>query len=301
MSMQALQEFIGRHMVSTGAMAAICAALDAKATGTPMDPVLDRRIQEFLAALGAPDLLSDIGSEEAAVMRSIVRAMYMLDSKLLFASTRARGWSYPEPELLQSIGDAARTHASTVTRDVVPSCEGLADRFGKPGAAMLDVGVGVAGSAIAMARMWPELRIVGIDPWQPSLRLARENVDRADLASRIELREQSIEHLTDEEAFDYVWFANNFIPEGVARTGLERALKALRPGGWIGIGANNDDAPPPVAALFRLRETQWGGPVWSTADAEDVLRKTGFVDVRVVPPHPGALAIFVVGRRKPAS
>ena len=66
---------------------------------------------------------------------------------------------------------------------------------------------------------------------------------------------------------------------------------------WIGIGANNHDAPPAVAALFRLRETQWGGPAWSVADAEAVLRETGFVDVRTVPPTPGALAIFVVGRR----
>ena len=112
--------------------------------------------------------------------------------------------------------------------------------------------------------------------------------------------EQGVEQLTDKDAFDYVWFANNFIPERFARRGLERALEALRPGGWIGIGANNDDAPPPVAALFRLRETQWGGPVWSPADAEDALRKAGFVDVRAVPPKPGALAIFVVGRRKPA-
>jgi precorrin-6B methylase 2 len=299
MSMQALQEFFGRHMVSTGALAALCAALDAKASGAPVDPPLERCIHEFLATLGAGDLLNDIGQQEATTMRSIIRAMYMLDSKLLFAETRKRGWSYAEPELLQSIGEGARVHAVGVTREVVPVCEGLAERFALPGAAMLDVGVGVAGTAIAMAQMWPELRIVGIDPWQPSLRLARENVDRANLASRLELREQGVEQLTDTEAFDYVWFANTFIPERLARLGLERALEAVRPGGWIGVGANNDDAPPPVAALFRLRETQWGGPVWSPADAEDALRKAGFVEVRTIPPKPGALAIFVVGRRKP--
>ena len=80
MSMQALQEFFGRHMVSTGALAAVCAALDAKATGTPIDPLLERRIHEFLATLGAGDLLNDIGQQEATMMRSIIRAMYMLDS-----------------------------------------------------------------------------------------------------------------------------------------------------------------------------------------------------------------------------
>src|SRR5262249_51979859 len=161
----------------------------AKASGAPMDPGLERRLHEFLATVGGADLLNDIGQQEATMMRSIIRAMYMLDSKLLFAETRKPGWNYPEPDILQSIGEAARIHAVSVTREIVPVCEGLADRFAKPGAALLDVGVGVAGTAIAMAQMWPELRIVGIDVWQPSLRLARENVDRANLASRVELRE----------------------------------------------------------------------------------------------------------------
>jgi predicted O-methyltransferase YrrM len=67
---------------------------------------------------------------------------------------------------------------------------GLAERLRSAGAALLDVEWGVARSAIALAQMWPELRIVGIDPWEPSLRLARENVDQADLGGRIELRQQ---------------------------------------------------------------------------------------------------------------
>jgi SAM-dependent methyltransferase len=300
MSMQALQEFLGRHMVSTGALTALCAALDAKVTGAAIDPALDRRIQELLATVGAADLVRDVGPQEAAMIRSMIRAMYQLDGKLLFAETRAPGWRYPEPELLASIGDAARIHAVGVTREVVPQCEGLAERMSKPGAAMLDVGVGVAGSAIAMAQMWPELRIVGIDPWAPSLLLARENVDRANLGDRFELRELGVEKLTDKAAFDYVWFANTFIPESVCTQGLERAREALRPGGWIGIGANNDDAPAPLAALFRLRETQWGGPAWSPADAQNALRKAGFVDVRALRGKPGDLVIFVVGRRQPS-
>src|SRR5688572_28669023 len=60
-----------------------------------------------------------------------------------------------------------------------------------------------------------------------------------------------------------------------------------------------DAAPAPLAALFRLRETQWGGPVWSAAEAENVLRETGFVDVRALPTPPGAVVTWVVGRRKP--
>jgi predicted O-methyltransferase YrrM len=208
-------------------------------------------------------------------------------------------WDHAEPEILQSIGETARMHAQTVTREIVPVCVGLAERFRTKGAVMLDVGVGVAGTAIALAQMWPELRIVGIDPWQPSLKLARENVDQAGLADRIELRELGVERLEDQSAYDYVYFANTFIAEPLAVSGLARALNALRPGGWISIASNNDAAPPPLAALFRLRETQWGGPVWSSADAEAVLRKTGFVDVRTPPTPPNALVAWTVARRSP--
>jgi SAM-dependent methyltransferase len=299
MSMQALQEFIGRHMASAGALTALGAALDAKASGTPLAPGLAKGVEEFLATLGANHLLDDIGPQEAAITRSLIRAMTLLDAKLLFPHTRSAMWDHVEPEILQSIGEGARVHALEVTRTIVPGCEGLAERFGRAGAKMLDVGVGVAGSAMAMAQMWPELHIVGIDPWRPSIELARENVDRAGLGDRIELREQGAESLEDESAYDFVWFANPFIPEQHVRSGLERSRKALRPGGFIMIGGNNDAAPPQLAALFRLRTMQWGGPVWSIKDAENALTEAGFVEVRTMPTRPEALAALVVGRRKP--
>lgn len=297
MTIQALQQFIGHHMASAGALTALGAALDARATGTALDPAVAARVQELLAALGAADLLDEVGVQEATIMRSLIRAMHLLDGKLLFPQTRAIGWSHAEPEILASIGETARMHALTATREIVPACSGLAERMGAPGAAMLDVGVGVAGTAIAMAQMWPELSIVGIDVWQPSLRLARENVERADLSARITLREQSVEALADLDAYDYVYYANAFIPERIAIAGLARARAALRPGGWVSIGASNESAPAPIAALFRLRETHWGGPVWSPAQAQQVLRDAGYVDVHALPCPPTALVSWVVGRR----
>jgi predicted O-methyltransferase YrrM len=298
MSMKALQEFIGRNMVAAGALTALGAALDAKAGGAPLDPAIGKRVQELLDAVGAGDLLNDVGPQEAATMRALIRAMYLNDAKLLFDKTRTRAWDHVEPEILESIGEIARSlHAQAFARDVVPACEGLAARLRSPGAALLDVGVGVGRSAIALAQMWPELRIVGIDPWEPSLRLARDNVERADLGHRIELRRQGVEALEDRAAFDYVWFANHFIPEQFALPGLRRALGALRPGGWIGVATNNEAAPPPVLALARLREARWGGTDWSAAEAEKVLRDTGFVDVHAPPSPPGGMIVLIVGRK----
>jgi len=122
--------------------------------------VLEKRIQALLEALGAGEILKDVGAQEAATMRALIRAMYLNDAKLLFEETRTRKWDHPEPEILESVGEIARTmHAQTVARLIVPACEGLAERLSSAGAALLDVGVGVARSAIALAQMWPELRV----------------------------------------------------------------------------------------------------------------------------------------------
>jgi SAM-dependent methyltransferase len=301
MSIQALQEFIGRNALAAGALTALGAALDVKAGGPPLDPIIGKRVQELLEAVGAGDLLNDIGPQQATTMRAMIRAMYLNDAKLLFDKTRTTAWDHVEPEILESVGEIARSvHAQAFAREIVPACEGLAQRLSSKGAALLDVGVGVARSAIALAQMWPELRVVGIDPWEPSLRMARENVDQADLGNRIELRQQGIEALEDRDAFDFVWFANHFIPERLALPGLRRVLAALRPGGWVGLGVNNEGAPPPVLALARLREARWGGTQWSPAHAEKVLQEIGFADVRTLPTPPGAMVTGIVGRRTPA-
>src|SRR6185503_6873817 len=137
-----------------------------------------------------------------------------------------------------------------------------------------------------------------IDVWQPSLRLARENVERAGLTDRIEIREQGVEALDDTNAYDAVYFAVHFIPERFARPGLRRAHAALRSGGWIVTGATPfEDMPPPVAALSRLRETQWGSPLWTVSETEQELRDAGFVDVRRVPPQPGPPVVWIAARK----
>src|SRR5262245_42420921 len=132
MSIQALQQFIGRNMAAAGALTGLAALLDAKASGTPLDPTLAQRIQELLQALGAGELASDIGAQEAATLCSMIRAMYLLDAKLLFPQGRSRVWNHSEPEILQSIGETARIHAHTVTREIVPVCAGLGERFRTP-------------------------------------------------------------------------------------------------------------------------------------------------------------------------
>jgi predicted O-methyltransferase YrrM len=301
MSSQAIREFINKYNAASAGLAALGAALDARATGTLLEPVVAARVQQLLAALGGDDLLKDVSAEDAAPFLAELRYTLPIEAKLLHAETRAPGWTHTEPQVLQAIGDFARMHASGLTRNVIPALEGLAERFAATGTTFLDMGVGVAGTAIGMAQMWPQLRIVGIDPWQPALALARENVKKAGLTDRIELREQGGENLADDKAFDLAWIPMAFMPERIVPAAVERTLHALRPGGWVVFNCWADFAgtDPKHAALWQLRGTIFGGPPWNSVEGEKLLRDKGYVDVRTLPSPPNVPIGVVVGRRKP--
>jgi SAM-dependent methyltransferase len=301
MSIQTLREFINRHNPSAAGLAALAAALDVHANGTPMDPALAARIEELLATLGAGDVLDDVSPQEAAPFLADIRSQLGFNAKLLHPQSQATCWNYADDQLLQEAGDFARSHAHGLTRNVIPALDGLPERIGTAGAAFLDIGVGVAGLAVALAEQWPDLRIVGIDVWQPSLRLARENVEKAGLRDRIELREQGAENLEDDKAFDLAWMPIVFMPERVIPEATKRTHRALRPGGWVVFAFPNfESGDAQTAAFWRLRTTMWGGPLWTPSEVEKVARDHGFVDVRTMPAPPGVHVALVAGRRRSA-
>jgi SAM-dependent methyltransferase len=299
MSVQTLREFINRHNAAAAGLAALAAALDAKTSGTPIASPLEERIQDLLAALGGGDVLADLSADEARPFLAELRSMNAIEAKLLYAQTRAIGWTHREPEILQNVGDTSAGFVQPLANAVVPSLAGLAERLGAQGAAFLDVGVGVAGLSIAAARKWPALRVVGIDPWQPSLELARANVARAGLGERIELREQRAEDLVDDAAFDLAWVPTNFMPPAVLGPAAERVLRALRPGGWTLFGATSAALEGPAAAVWRLRMALFGDGVPTSAAAETLLREAGFADVHTLPTPPGTFLCLVAARRGP--
>jgi len=297
MSVQALREFINRHVASATGLAALGAVLGARATGTPLEPTVAARIQDLLAALGGGDLLADVGPDDARPFLAELRLSLGIDAKLLREPVRPAGWSHTEPELLQAGGDVSAGFVQPLSRLVVPRLEGLADRLAAPGAAFLDVGVGVAGLSIAIARAWPALQVVGIDPWAPSIALARDNVARAGLGDRIELRALGVEALADEAAFDLAWIPIPFLPAPIVPIAYTHVRRALRPGGWVLVSAINPNVDPASLAFWRLRTTLFGNGEVSPVGAEAHLRDAGFVDVHTLPSPPGAFLALVAGRR----
>src|SRR5262249_39606649 len=140
----------------------------------------------------------------------------------------ASGWRHTSRALLQAQGDGSAFFPLAFKTTLVPALDDLAARLDRPGARFLDVGVGVASFSIAMCRLWPHLQCVGLDRFDVPLGLARENVERAGLGDRIELRRAGVEDLGDEESFELAWLPSVFIAEALLPAAVARVRAALR-------------------------------------------------------------------------
>ena len=140
--------------------------------------------------------------------------------------------------------------------------------------------------------------MVGIDPWEPALRIARRNVAESDAKERIDLRPQGVEQLQDTAEFALAWLPAPFIPAEVVKASLEHISRALMPGGWLIAGLYSSDSTPLGAALAQLRTVRSGGYPWTASEIEERLCATGFEAVEAVSPPP--FILFVLGRRPDA-
>jgi 2-polyprenyl-3-methyl-5-hydroxy-6-metoxy-1,4-benzoquinol methylase len=211
--------------------------------------------------------------------------------------TSGPGWSHTEDEILQNTGDVSAAFPVQWKTAIIPRLEGLAERLESADRAFLDVGVGVGALSIAMATLWPSLRVVGIDCWRPSLAIARERVQRLGLGRRIELREQAVQDLADSQVFDLVWLPSVFISETVVGTALARLYRTLRPGGWILFPSLNPAADPLTIAYVRLRTVFWGGRPCTPVEAQALLNQAGYAQVQSLPSPRAVFGAMSVGRR----
>jgi hypothetical protein len=147
-----------------------------------------------------------------------------------------------------------------------------------------------------MCRVWPELRCVGVDTFDKPLALARDNVDRAGLADRIELRKVAVEQLEDASGFDFAWLPSFFVAKDQLASAIARLHGAMRPGGWAIVATISPTGTSRSCASGRLLAGLWGGESIPTADGEAMLTAAGFTAVRTLPGPPGAG--LIVGQRQ---
>jgi precorrin-6B methylase 2 len=283
-----LREIVSGLHTSANALAALGAALDARTRGAPLSAELDSHVASVVRALGIEGL-DDMTPPELQSMLGEIRTFTLTNAKLLFAATRGSGWSHTEREILEAAGDVSVGFPHSLKSTLAPALEGLAERLSQPDAAFLDVGTGTGAMALEMTRVWPSLRVVGIDRSAAALALARERVLAAGRTDRIEL--------PDRGRFDLAWIPGVFVPGGAIASVLERVHRALRPGGWLLfpiMQAAGTDLP---AALAGLRIAMFGGTSTTCAAAEQLLRAHGFAEVHALPRPENAVSAMLVGRR----
>lgn len=283
---------------ATEALAALGAMLRLRRDGATVDPALAARLDAVLDALGIAGAADELQPAETQALLGIVEGF--LAQAVDFVLNPARTtWDHQDPQILLAQGQTSTLMSGVWQRFLVPALDGdLAARLEQDGAAFLDVGVGVASLAVDMCRRWPSLRVVGLDPWEPALAIAREQVAVAGLENRIELRQDVVEALEDEEAYDLAWVPTFFIPAPVVESAIERVRASLRPGGWVMLGLYARPPDPFVASLADLRTVRHGGVMWTPQETAEQLSRAGFADVDVkFEPEWRLPIVFVAGRR----
>jgi ubiquinone/menaquinone biosynthesis C-methylase UbiE len=237
-------------------------------------------VEEFTPALleGGPDSQAFILRHNWAVMQNWSRLLETLQTGRPVRSERGRSG--------EELGNFIRGMADILRHSSVEVAEKL-DL--SPFRRMLDVGGGPAAAGIAFCRKHPKLRCVSFDLPEPT-EIARDEIAKAGLSDRIEVRAGS--YFTDElgEGFDLVYLSNiiHSMSEAETLMLLAKCRRAMLDGGLLVIKdflLDEDRAHPPIAAYFSVNMlvNTDGGKSYTEAETRDLMRQAGFGDFRTVP------------------
>jgi len=272
-------------------------ALAARGDGPPE---LTAAARALLAATGLTGTtgqpLPGPGTSTARQIASQAAAPLHQASALL--SGTGIGWCTQNDEALLAQGHASAQAARPFAQVLLPGMGDLAGRLASPGARMLDIGTGVGALAVAFARAFPQLHVLGIDVLDRALDLARQTVATSGVAARVRVRQQDVADFADDAGFDLAFLPAPFIAQPALHRGLPRVAAALRPGGWLMVGHGRFAGTPVQDALTRFKTIAYGGTPLDGAAACRLLRHAGLTSVRAVPTPAGAPAIAI--GQKPA-
>jgi SAM-dependent methyltransferase len=264
--------------VSLDALAAVAAHLRIQAEGIEVDSA----IRDLLSSV-ASDVLGvseSVGRAEQQAIIGMVRAFIYQAEDLISHPGRAAGWHDTNETLLQGLGQASGgiVRAFEVAGAKYPS---LGVTLQRSDAVFIDVGTGTGWLAIAVARTFPALRVVGVDILAEALNLARRNIDDAGLTERVELRLIDAAKLEPESA-DVIWLPMPFLPKDVIDDVLRGARRALRSGGWLLPGTFPGPGSSLAERLMTIRTLRSGGYPWTADEMCARLSDLGFAEAREV-------------------
>jgi precorrin-6B methylase 2 len=283
-------------ITSAESAAALAAWMKLDALGEVGDPDVQAALDRVVSALTPPGTFDDLDEVQIQSTIGTVTSFLKQALELIENPGRPGGWIYTDPGVLQNQGHSSGGVAPLIAK-VAPTLDGLDHALSREGARILDVGSGVAALSIAFCRTWPSASVVGVDPWEPALKLATANVAAAGLEDRITLRAGGVEDMTDTDAFDLAWIPAPFLPRSVLEAAVPVVGRSLRPGGWLVLGRYAASHEALAAALADLRTLRGGGTTLSEDEAVALLEAGGLTNVRRVPADWKVPIRFVAGRR----
>jgi len=187
--------------------------------------------------------------------------------------------------------------ARLAARHVLARLDGLTQRLNRPGAAILDVGTGVATLATALAEQFPTATVTGLDVSEQVLALAHTELAGHPASDRVRLRCQDVATLDEREAYDLAWIPAPFMAPAALTAGVTAMAAALRPRGWLLLGHGDLPLDRPLdAAVTRLITAAWGGTALTSDDAANLLTAAGLTDVTPVGAVPRAPSMTAARR-----
>src|SRR3989442_12857246 len=153
-----------RLVAEAEALAALVARLKLDAAGEPGDPEVTAQLDRVLDLIGATDLCANLDERERTTVIGHATTMLRQAMDLIDDPVRPGGWHYTDPQIIQGQG------ASSVIVAQLIAAAGI----GTENARILDIGTGVGALAVAFCAAFPSSKVVGIDPWELSLELARQ-------------------------------------------------------------------------------------------------------------------------------
>jgi len=265
---------------------------------------IDDGLRTYLGEVGAATLGHDAISTLGAAMaplRAAARSTAASSARVAVAvavapAVRVGGWPADDRLIARAQG---RLSEATGTRmaalfDRLPE---LRERLERPGASILDVGAGAAGLCVALARMFPDVRVIGIEPSAEALAEARTVIAAAGFGSRIALRQQLGEDMDDDGLHTCAWVAQMFVPDDAIEGVWRATLRALEHGGTVVTAAIAREGEDFFSAITRWRNAAWGGGVRTADVVAAQLAAAGFVDVETIAVPEGSGPVPIVARR----
>ncbi|MBX4863914.1 class I SAM-dependent methyltransferase [Rhizobium bangladeshense] len=253
-----------------------------------VDPVIREQI-DLGARMALGEVLDAADMEQVSLALTMVEMALSEAGELFRNPDRGSNWEILDADAMQAMGRASKS-VFTRIQSIAEMHPKLRETFQ---GTFLDVGTGVAGIALEAARICPDIKVDGIDIWEPALELARQNVAKSPYADRVSVRKLDVSALDEYRRYSLAWLPTMFLKRPIVETALDGIARASVSNAYLVAGVYTCPEDPFLALMANLRTLRSGGEITAPADIKVMMEARGYVDVEM---SATAVATFVFGR-----